>query len=663
MHADTETDAANEPVYMGLPDARYLSPRFWLAVALCVPLLALSMGSMLPGLAWLAHVSWNGYAQALLATPVFLWCGAPFIRRWWTSLRERDTNMFTLIVSGTGAAWLYSVAALFLGDHFPASLKGAHGVPLYFEAAAVTTAIVLLGQILEQRANARTESALRELMALTPPSAHLVRDGIETDVPAEQVRPGDLLRIRPGEAVPVDGLVSEGSSDIDESMLTGESMPVSRRPGDTLRAGTHNTHGSLLMKATHVGEETVLASIIRLVREAQESEAPIQRLADKAAGFFVPVVAGIAALTFLAWLLFGPEPRFIHALVSAVAVMVVSCPCTLGLATPVAVVTGIGRGARAGILFKQAEAMERLASTDTLYIDKTGTLTKGKPSLAGLRAQGTSEDELLRLAASAEAPSEHPLARAIVKAATERGLRLDSVTEFKAVPGVGVAARLGSSLLEVRRSADEGLPSECTGVELFRDGVSLGSLLLRDEVRPGCEQVVRQLQGLGLRLHVLSGDREAVVASVCARLGIAEHSSQLSPGDKQARVAESRARGARVAFAGDGINDAPALAAAEVGIAMGSGSGVAIASAGVILMQGDLHALERAVRLSRSTLGIIRQNLFWAFFYNGLCIPLAAGLFYPFLGWQLNPMVAGLAMSLSSLTVVSNALRLRTIRL
>jgi len=663
MHDDTQTTAANEPVYMGLPDARYLAPRFWSAVLLCLPLLFLSMGSMLPGLGRLAHAHWNGYAQALLATPVFLWCGAPFLRRWWTSIRERDTNMFTLIVSGTGAAWLYSLAALFLGDHFPDSLKGVHGVPLYFEAAAVTTAIVLLGQILEQRASARTESALRELMALTPPLAHLLRDGVETDVPVGQLQPGDLLRIRPGEAVPVDGLVTEGASELDESMLTGESVPVVRTPGDKLRAGTHNTNGSLVMRATHVGEQTVLASIIRLVQEAQDSEAPIQRLADKAAGIFVPVVAGVAALTFLCWMLFGPEPRFIHALVSAVAVMVVSCPCTLGLATPVAVVTGIGRGARAGILFKQAEALERLAGVDTLFIDKTGTLTEGKPSLVGLRPRTVSEEELLHLAASVEAPSEHPLARAIVKAAAERKLVLHPIGDFRATPGVGVAALLGGRRVELRRSSDPALPPDCTGVELLRDGQSLGTLLLRDEIRPGCEQLVRELQGLGLRLHVLSGDREAVVASVCERLGIAEHDSELSPADKQRLVAERRDRGSKVSFAGDGINDAPALAAAEVGIAMGSGSGVAIASAGVILMQGDLQALARAVRLSRETVRVIRQNLVWAFLYNGLCIPLAAGLFYPLLGWQLNPMIAGLAMSLSSLSVVSNALKLRTIQL
>jgi len=663
MHDDTSRDASNEPVYMGLPDARYLSPRFWLAVALCLPLMLLSMGSMLPGLGWLGHASWNGLAQACLATPVFLWCGAPFIRRWWTSLRERDTNMFTLIVSGTGAAWMYSLVALFLGDHFPETLKGAHGVPLYFEATAVTTAIVLLGQILEQRASARTESALKELMALAPPIAHLVRNGIETDLPVGEVQAGDFLRIRPGEAIPVDGLVCEGASEVDESMLTGESVPVSRSLGDKLKAGTHNTNGSLLMKATHVGEETVLASIIRLVQEAQESEAPIQRLADKAAGVFVPVVASIAGITFLAWLFLGPEPRFIHALVSAVAVMVVSCPCTLGLATPVAVVTGIGRGARAGILFKQAEAMERLASVDTLYIDKTGTLTEGKPALVEHRPHGLSEDELLRLAASVEAPSEHPLARAIVNAASGRGLVLLPATEFKATPGLGVSALVEGILVEVRRSSDTRIPADCTAVDVLREGRVLGSLLLRDELRPGCEQLVRQLQGLGLRLHVLSGDRKEVVESVCRRLGISEHSHGCTPASKQEIVAAGRAAGARVAFAGDGINDAPALAAAEVGIAMGSGSGVAIASAGVILMQGDLHALERAVRLSRETVRVIRQNLLWAFLYNGLCIPLAAGAFYPVLGWQLNPMIAGLAMSLSSLSVVSNALRLRTIRL
>jgi len=651
-----------EPVYMGLPGEAYLRPRLKLGVALSLPVFVLSMAGMIPGLEVLCSSPLSGWLQLALSTPVFFWCGAPFIRRWWLSLRTLDTNMFTLIVTGTGAAYFYSAAAVILGDSLPAPLSGEHGQALYFEAASVTTTIVLLGQILEQRAQAGTESALRGLMELSPPLAHRVVRGIEEDVEVGALAIGDVLRVRPGERIPVDGTVLEGESEVDEAMLTGEPLPVSKTKGAQVRAGTMNTQGTLLFRAEAVGADTLLAHIIRMVQEAQDSEAPIQRVADRAASWFVPVVGLTALVSLGCWLVFGPEPGWLHGLVAAVAVLVISCPCTLGLATPVAIVTGVGRGARAGVLVRKAEALERLASSDALLIDKTGTLTEGKPAIKTLLpTPGIGEDELLRLAAAAEASSEHPLGRAVMKLAQERGIVPPSAAEFRAIPGFGVSARVEGRLVELRRR--DGGTSTGSLVEVLCEGQVLGTLEFEDKVRPEAKACVEALHALGLRLVVVSGDRKAAVAKLSESLGIDEYHAECLPADKRAIVDRLRQNGASVVFAGDGINDAPALAAAEVGVAMGSGSGIAIGSAGIVLMRGDLGALVAAVRLSRGTFRVIKQNLFWAFFYNGLGIPVAAGAFYPLFGWQLNPMLAGLAMSLSSLCVVGNALRLRKLSL
>ncbi len=653
---------------MGLPSERYLRPRLWVALALSVPVFLLAMGGMVP---WLAHrvpVQASAWLQCALTTPVFFWCGRPFLRRWWKSLRERDPNMFTLIVTGTGAAFFYSVAAVLWGDRFPETLRTAHGVPLYFEATAVITTIVLIGQILEQRAHARTDVAVRALLQLAPKIAHRVRGDAEEDVSLELVAVGDWLRVRPGERIPVDGNVVEGASDVDESMLTGEPVPVAKRAGDPLSAGTLNTTGSLLLRAGRVGRDTLLAHIIELVETARESEAPIQRIADRAVAVFAPVVAGVAVVTFFCWWSWGPAPALIHALVNAVAVLIIACPCTLGLATPVAIVTGIGRGAQAGVLVKHAEALERLAAATTVLIDKTGTLTEGKPQVVGVQSLlGDGEAELLALAASAEQPSEHPLARAIVQEAQRRGLKLETPESFQAEPGFGVEARVGGRRIRIGRVADgpaqAGDFATATLVAVECDGVILGTLALADPIKATTPEAIAELHRLGLRVVVVSGDREATVRAVAESLGLDGWHAGVTPARKQELVRELRARGEHVVFAGDGLNDAPALAAAEVGIAMGTGTDVAMQSAGLVLVKGDLRGIVKAFHLSRATLRTIRQNLFWAFFYNGLGIPVAAGALYPFFGLLLNPMLAGVAMSLSSLCVVTNSLRLRRLAL
>jgi P-type Cu+ transporter len=680
------------PVYMGLPDAHFLLPRFWVALALSLPVLVLAMGEMVAPSWWhRLDPRLSGWLQFALTTPVFFWSGAPFIRRWWVSLRDRDTNMFTLTVTGTGAAYGYSAVAVLFGDRFPASLRGAHGVPLYFEAAAIITTIVLIGQILEQRAHSRTDAAIRDLMGLAPKSAHRVRQGREADVPLADIVTGDLLRVRPGEKIPVDGRVAEGSSNVDESMLTGEPGPVTKGAGDAVSGGTLNTTGSFVMRAERVGRDTLLAQIIRLVEEAQESEAPIQRLADRVAAWFVPAVAGIAAVTFGLWLWLGPEPRLIYALVNAVAVLIIACPCALGLATPVALVTGIGRGAQAGVLVKNAEALERLAHATTLLIDKTGTLTEGRPRVVaimpvveriGSNALSSSPerledqplhltlDELLATAAAAESNSEHPLARAIVEAAHSRGLVLAVAENFIAEPGLGVTARVGGQQVAVGRvdlNASERLEvkplHQTTLVGVTVDGRFAGTIALADPIKPTTPEAVAELHRLGLRVIMVSGDREATARAVAQTLGLDGLHAGITPARKQELVREHRAAGERVVFAGDGINDAPALAAAEVGIAMGTGTDVAMHSAGLVLVKGDLRGIVKALHLSRAVLRNIKQNLFLAFVYNGLGIPVAAGALYPLLGWRLNPMLAGVAMSLSSICVVSNALRLRRLQL
>ena len=675
------------PVYMGLPAAQFLWPRFWVAVALATPVLVLAMGEMVvPALAHRLDPRLSGWLQFAMATPVFFWSGAPFIRRWWVSLRERDTNMFTLIVTGTGAAYFYSTAALVFGDRFPATLRGAHGVPLYFEATAVITAIVLIGQILEQRAHARTDAAVRALLDLAPKIAHRVRDGREEDVPLETVAAGELLRVRPGENVPVDGRVTAGGSAVDESMLTGEAMPVTKGVGDQVSAGTVNTTGSFLLQAEKVGRDTLLAQIVRLVEEAQESKAPIQRLADRVAAWFVPAVAVIAAVTFGLWLWLGPEPRLIYALVNAVAVLIIACPCALGLATPVSLVTGIGRGAQAGVLVKNAESLEHLARATTLLIDKTGTLTEGKPRLiavepaTGVVGSGAHKaesaataGELLALAAAAESSSEHPLARAIVAAAQARGLEIPAAEGFLTEPGVGVSARVQGKTIQVgrleARSSDHlahraaQLYPAATIVSVVIDGRLAGAMALDDPVKAGATEAIAELRRLGLRVFMVTGDREATAWVVSRTLGLDGVHAGVTPAGKQELVRQHRAAGEIVVFAGDGINDAPALAAADVGLAMGTGTDVAISSAGLVLVKGDLRGLVRARRLSTAVLQNIRQNLLLAFVYNALGIPIAAGALYPAFGWLLNPMLAGVAMSLSSICVVSNALRLRRLKL
>jgi Cu+-exporting ATPase len=677
--AAAPTPAPDAPVYMGLPDERFLRPKFYVALALTLPVLALAMGEMLSPATfhrWPAGL--NGWLQLALTTPVFFWSGAPFIRRWWKSIRERDTNMFTLTVTGTGAAYFYSVAAVLFAAHFPASLRGAHGVPLYFEAAAFITTIVLLGQILEQRAHARTDAAIRALMQLAPKTAHRLRaDDTEEDVPAETVRPGDRLRVRPGENLPVDGALADGRAEIDESMLTGEPLPVLKAIGDPVSAGTLNTTGSFIYRAERVGADTLLAQIIRLVEQATESEAPIQRLADRVSAIFVPAVATIAAITFAAWFFFGPEPRFLYALINAVAVLIIACPCALGLATPVSLVTGIGRGAQAGVLVKDAAALERLSGATTLLIDKTGTLTEGRPQVVALDPSenlslssfsssfSSPSDALLSYAASAESPSEHPLARAIVAAAKVRSLALAPATDFFADPGAGVHATINGHTIIVGRapvSAGE-LHATATLIGVTIDGRPAGTLALADAIKPTTPAAIGELQRLGLRVVMVTGDREETARAIASDLKLDGYHAGVTPARKQALVREHQAKGERVVFAGDGLNDAPALAAADVGIAMGTGTDVAMHSAGIVLVKGDLTALVRAVHLSRATLRNIKQNLFWAFAYNLAGLPLAAGVLYPFTGWLLNPMFAGAAMSLSSISVVTNALRLRHIKL
>ena len=655
------------PVYMGLPHERVLRPRFWVAMALTIPVLALAMGGMLFPRAFHGFPpALNGWLQLALTTPVFFWSGRFFIGRWWKSLRELDTNMFTLTVTGTGAAYFYSVAAVLFGDRFPASLHTeGHGVPLYFEAAAFITTIVLLGQILEQRAHSRTDAAIRALMDLAPATAHRVRDGREEDVPLTDIAVNDTLRVRPGEKIPVDGILTEGASDVDESMLTGEPDPVAKQSGAKVSAGTLNTTGSFLFRAERVGHDTLLAQIIRLVEEAQESEAPIQRLADRVSAWFVPTVAGIAVLTFALWLWLGPAPALLPALVNAVAVLIIACPCALGLATPVSLITGIGRGAQAGVLVKDAAALERLVAATTILIDKTGTLTEGKPRVVSIHPEnGTTENDLLALAAAAESPSEHPLARALIAAAKERNLTLALAEDFKAEPGQGVSARVNHRLVQVGRAPEKAdAPSTSTLVGVTLDGVFAGNLALADPIKATTPEAIRELHRLGLKIFMVTGDREATARSVATELGLDGFHAGVTPARKQEIVREHQKRGEVVAFAGDGLNDAPALAAADIGIAMGTGTDVAMHSAGLVLVKGDLRALVKAVHLSRATLGNIKQNLFFAFFYNGLGIPVAAGVLYPFTGWLLSPMLAGAAMSLSSISVVANALRLRNVKL
>jgi P-type Cu+ transporter len=660
------------------PEYDSMRLRLWVSAVLSAPLLVLAMFGDSLGL----HVApaFLHWIEFVLATPVVLWGGWPFFHRFWASLVNRSPNMFTLIGLGTSAAYLDSVIATVFPQVFPTSFRDMHaGAPVYFEAAAVITTLVLLGQVLELRARQRTSGAIRALLNLAPQQAHrIAAGGSENDIMLSEVHPGDRLRVRPGERIPVDGGILEGASAVDESMITGEPMPVDKVAGDEVIGSTLNTSGSFVMEAKRVGKETMLAQIVKLVSEAQRSRAPMQRLADRVAAYFVPAVIVTAVLAFLGWMLFGPEPRFAHALVAAVAVLIIACPCALGLATPMSIMVAVGRGAHAGVLVRNAEALETLAKVDTLVVDKTGTLTEGKPRVTAISVfaqSGFTDDSLLSIAASLERLSEHPLARAVVSAAEERHLPLVNAREFRAISGRGVeglvsgkrvVAGTASFLSEqgIEIPADGHTPnaqqdSSMTPVFVAIDARTVGAILLSDRIKPSTPEAIRALRADGMRFVLLTGDRRAVAAKVASELGIEELEAEVQPQQKAEIVKRLRDQGCIVAMAGDGVNDAPALAAADVGIAMGTGTDVAIESAGITLLKGDLRGIARARRLSRATIRNIRQNLAFAFLYNALGIPVAAGLLYPFFGWLLSPMLASAAMSFSSVSVIANALRLR----
>jgi Cu+-exporting ATPase len=664
-------------------ELREMTRRFWISLAMAVPVVVLAMGPMIGlSLERLAAPRTLGWLELLLSTPVVLWGGWPFFVRGWQSLSTRHLNMFTLIALGVGVAYGYSFIATLLPGIFPPAFRGAGGeVAVYFEAAAVITVLVLLGQMLELRARSRTGAAIKALLGLAPKTARRIdADGREQDVPLDQVRPGDRLRIRPGEKVPTDGTVVEGSSAVDESMVTGESIPVEKRAGERVIGATVNGTGGLVMEAERVGSETLLAQIVQMVAEAQRSRAPIQKLADRVAGYFVPAVVGIAVLTFVVWALIGPEPRLAHALINAVAVLIIACPCALGLATPMSIMVATGKGATQGVLFKNAEAIEVMRQIDTLVVDKTGTLTEGKPQLVTLlTVEGGDENRLLQLAASLERGSEHPLAAAIVGAAQERDVALTAVTEFASLTGRGVSGRvdgrsvaLGNQALLDERDIDSGGLAEKaealrgegqTVMFVAVEGQVAGLLGVADPIKATTPEAIRQLHAEGLRIVMLTGDNRTTAEAVAKRLNIDELVAELHPEQKVAEIKRFQAQGRKVAMAGDGVNDAPALAQAQVGIAMGTGTDVAMASAGVTLVKGDLRGIVRARRLSDATMSNIRQNLFFAFAYNALGIPIAAGVLYPVFGLLLSPIIAAAAMSFSSVSVVSNALRLRRLTL
>jgi Cu+-exporting ATPase len=660
------------------PELQDMRRRLWMSALPTLLLLILSMGGMLPAFAHLL-AGWRAWTEFVLATPVVLWGGWPFFRRGVASVRTGQLNMWTLIALGVAVAYGYSLIALFAPGLFPDSFRN-HGEATYFEPAAVIVFLVLLGQVLELRARSQTGNAIRALLGLAPKVAHRLRAGTEEDVLLEMVQVGDTLRVRPGEKVPVDGVVLEGTSSVDESMLSGEPIPVEKGPAARVTGGTVNGTGSLLMRADRVGAETLLAQIVGMVNEAQRSRAPIQRLADSVAAIFVPAVLGVALMTALVWGLFGPEPRLAHAVINAVAVLIIACPCALGLATPMAVMVGTGRGARAGVLFKNAEALETLGKVNTLVFDKTGTLTEGRPRLSSWGATpGTTDEEVLRTAAALESASEHPLARAIVDAAREQQLSLPIVSNFKSVSGKGVVGTVSGRRVALGTAGlleAEGMRVSALGpsVEALRargetvvllgmDTLAVGFLAVVDALKPSAAEVLAELQKQGLRLMMLTGDNPQTAEAVARQVGIAEFKAEVLPEQKARAVKRLQEEGRVVAMAGDGINDAPALAQAQVGIAMGTGTDVAIQSAGVTLVKGDLSGVLRARRLSLGVMRNIRQNLFFAFFYNVLGVPIAAGVLYPFFGLLLSPMVASAAMSFSSLSVIANALRLRRLKL
>jgi Cu+-exporting ATPase len=665
------------------PELVDFTRRFWVSAALSVPLLIMAMAPMI-GLTFegLVEDRTKVWIELVLASPVVLWAAFPFFHRGWDSILNRSPNMWTLISLGVGAAYLYSVVATLFPDIFPHQFRGHGGaVPVYFEAAAVIVALVFLGQVLELRAREMTGSAIRALLDLAPKTARLIAaDGSESDVPLDAVKAGDRLRIRPGDAVPVDGTVLDGRSSIDESMITGEPLPVEKTEGDALTGGTLNRQGSLIMRAERIGAETTLARIVELVAKAQRSRAPIQGLADRVSFYFVPAVVLVAIAAFIAWAIFGPEPSLIFAIVSAVSVLIIACPCALGLATPMSIMTATGRGAHAGVLIKEAAALERFASVDTLIVDKTGTLTEGRPRLTDVVAvEGIIENDLLALAAALEKGSEHPLAEAIVEGAGARGLKVTDASDFEAVTGKGVSGTvsgqkvaLGNAAMMADLGIDIASVSARTGtlqaegktVMFVATGKKLaGIVAVADPIKATTAEAIRALHDSGLRIVMATGDNERTANAIARSLGIDEVRAGLLPEQKAALVEELRAKGTGVAMAGDGVNDAPALAAADVGIAMGTGADVAVESAGITLVKGDLNGIVRARTLARATIGNIRQNLFFAFLYNALGVPVAAGVLYPLTGTLLSPMLAAAAMSLSSVSVISNALRLRTLKL
>ena len=662
------------------PELRDMRRRFWISAALALPVLIVAMADSLPGhpLNALASSRAQTWYELVLATPVVLWGGWPFFVRGWNSIIHRSLNMFTLIGLGVGVAYVYSLVATLFPGIFPDSFRGEGGVVApYFEAAAVIVALVLLGQVLELKARSQTGAAIKALLGLAPKTARLVRkDGTEIDIPLDHVARGDTLRVRPGEKIPVDGVVLDGSSSVDESMISGEPIPVEKEPGARVTGATVNGTGTLVMRAERVGSETLLAQIVRMVSEAQRSRAPIQKLADVVAGYFVPIVVGIAAITFLVWALWGPAPRMAHAVINAVAVLIIACPCALGLATPMSIMVATGKGATLGVLFKNAEAIELLRKVDTLVIDKTGTLTEGKPKLVSVEAVGSYDaNRLLRLAASLERASEHPLAAAIVKGAEERKIALAPVEAFESLTGRGVRGRvagipvaLGNRKLLEEIGVD--LSASAHQAETMRaDGQTvmfvaaekqlIGLLGVADPIKQTTPEAIRKLHDDGIRIVMLTGDNKATAQSVARKLQIDDVEAEVLPQNKAAIIKRLQSEGRFVAMAGDGINDAPALAQAHVGIAMGTGTDVAMQSAGVTLVQGDLRGIVRARSLSRATMSNIRQNLFFAFVYNSIGIPIAAGVLYPFFGLLLSPMIAAAAMSFSSVSVISNALRLR----
>ena len=658
-----------------------MTRRFWVALALSIPVVALEMGGHLANLAGWLHGA-SAWIQFALATPVVLWAGWPFFERGFASLKNRSLNMFTLIAMGVGVAWAYSVVATIAPGVFPPASRGAGGgVAIYFEAAAVITTLALLGQVLELRAREQTGGAIRALLDLAPKTARRVRpDGAEEDVALERVAVGDRLRVRPGEKIPVDGEIVEGRGAVDESMLTGESTPVMKTAGDGVIGGAINQSGSFVMRAGKVGRDTMLARIVQMVAQAQRSRAPIQRLADQVSGWFVPLVIAAAAAAFAAWAIWGPEPRYAHALVAAVSVMIIACPCALGLATPMSIMVGVGRGAQAGVLIKSAEVLERFEAIDTLVVDKTGTLTEGKPRVVAVRAVADfGEDELLRLAASLERASEHPLAAAIVDAAAARNLALGKVDDFDSAAGKSVSGTVdgrkivlgnqaamreaGIDVSTLEGPANDLRNDGATAIFAAVDGKPRGVVAIADPIKPTTAGAVRALRQAGVRVVMLTGDNRATAEAVARKLGITEIEAEVLPEDKGKVVERLRKEGRIVAMAGDGVNDAPALAAADVGVAMGTGADVAIESAGVTLLRGDLQGLVIARRLSQATMRNIRQNLVFAFVYNAAGVPIAAGVLYPVFGLLLSPAVAAAAMALSSVSVIANALRLRSVQL